>query len=135
LDATIYTPSVDFKFRNDTGAYLLVEPAVDAANGVITFNFYGAAPDRQVMVSEPKISDVTEPEAPVYTVDESLAVGQKKQVEWQKQGMTVEVTRTIVEEGTTRTDTLKSKYEPWQAVFLVGPGTDTPETSEVDGAP
>ena len=23
LDATIYTPSVDFKFRNDTGAYLL----------------------------------------------------------------------------------------------------------------
>ncbi|MCB0126122.1 MAG: VanW family protein, partial [Caldilineaceae bacterium] len=26
LDATIYTPTVDFRFLNDTGAYLLIEP-------------------------------------------------------------------------------------------------------------
>ena len=34
LDATIYTPTVDFRFRNDTDAYLLVEPVVDSAGGV-----------------------------------------------------------------------------------------------------
>ncbi|MBW7882711.1 MAG: VanW family protein [Caldilineaceae bacterium] len=128
LDATIFTPTVDFQFRNDTGAYLLIEPVVDAVNGVITFNLYGTKPDREVTISEPEISDIIEPEAPIYTVDESLAPGQKKQVDWEKEGMTVTVRRTIVENGTTRTDTLTSKYQPWRAVYLVGPGTDIPAT-------
>ncbi|WP_298981414.1 VanW family protein [Caldilinea sp.] len=126
LDATIFTPTVDFRFRNDTDAYLLIEPVVDSVNGVITFNFYGTKPHRTVTISKPEITDVIKPGPPVYTVDESLAPGQMKQVEWQKDGMTVTVTRTIVENGTTRTDTLRSKYQPWRAVYLVGPGTVTP---------
>jgi hypothetical protein len=40
----------------------------------------------------------------------------------------VTVERTIVENGTTRTDTLVSKYQPWRAVYLVGPGTEIPAT-------
>ncbi len=126
MDATIFTPSVDFKFRNDTDAYLLIEPYVDTANGVATFNFYGTNPNRQVVVSKPKISDVKPAPAALYSVDESLAPGQKKQVDWEKEGMTVDVERTITQDGTTRTDTLHSKYQPWQAVYLVGPGSDIP---------
>ncbi|MEZ4657779.1 MAG: VanW family protein [Caldilineaceae bacterium] len=128
LDATIFTPSVDFKFRNDTDAYLLIDPVVDTVNGVITMNFYGAKPNRQVTIGEPVQTDIIQPAPPKYTVDETLAAGQRKQVEWEAQGMTVEVTRTIVENGETRTDTLKSKYRPWQAVYLVAPGTDIPAT-------
>jgi vancomycin resistance protein YoaR len=130
MDATIFTPTVDFRFRNDTNAYLLIDPVVDSVNGVITFNFYGTRPDRTVTVSKPEITDVIKPGAPLYKVDESLAPGQIKQVEWEKEGMSVTITRTIVENGTTRTDTLKSLYQPWQAVYLVGPGTPvpTPET-------
>lgn len=134
LDATIFTPTVDFRFRNDTGAYLLIDPVVDSANGVITFNFYGTKPNRTVTISKPEITDVIKPGPPVYTVDESLALGQMKQVEWQKDGMTVTITRTIVENGTTRTDTLRSQYQPWRAVYLVGPGTVTP-TPEPTAAP
>ncbi|MEX1018009.1 MAG: VanW family protein, partial [Litorilinea sp.] len=52
LDATIYTPTVDFRFRNDTVAYLLIEPVVDTVNGVMTFNLYGTKPDRTVTVSD-----------------------------------------------------------------------------------
>jgi vancomycin resistance protein YoaR len=128
MDATIFTPYVDFQFRNDTGAYLLLDPIVDSANGVMTFNFYGTAPNRTVTVSKPEIKDVKPAEPPQYVVDESLAPGEKKQVDWEKEGMTVTVTRTIVEDGTTRTDTLTSNYEPWQAVYLVGPGTEIPAT-------
>jgi vancomycin resistance protein YoaR len=128
MDATIFTPYVDFQFRNDTGAYLLLDPVVDSANGVMTFNFYGTAPNRTVTVSKPEIKDVKAPKPPQYVVDESLAAGAKKQVDWEKEGMTVTVTRTIVEDGTTRTDTLASSYEPWQAVYLVGPGTEIPAT-------
>jgi vancomycin resistance protein YoaR len=128
MDATIFTPYVDFQFRNDTGAHLLLDPIVDSANGVMTFNFYGTKPNRTVTVSEPDIKDVKPAEPPQYVVDETLAAGEKKQVDWEKDGMSVTVTRTIVEDGTTRTDTLVSNYQPWQAVYLVGPGTEIPAT-------
>ncbi|MEZ4684041.1 MAG: VanW family protein [Caldilineaceae bacterium] len=99
LDATIYTPTVDFRFRNDTGAYLLVEPVVDGVAGVITFNLYGTKPDRVVTIGVPNRSDVIEPEPPTYRVNEALATGERKQVEWERE-MTVTVERTIVENGT-----------------------------------
>ncbi len=63
MDATIFTPYVDFQFRNDTGAYLLLDPVVDSANGVMTFNFYGTKPNRTVTVSKPDIKDVKQPPA------------------------------------------------------------------------
>lgn len=126
LDATIFTPSVDFKFRNDTGAYLLIDPVVDAANGTMAFNFYGTKPAREVYVSEPVISDVVAAPPPLYTVDASVAPGQRKQVDWEKPGMTATVTRTIVEGGATRSETLVSKYQPWKAVYLVGSEADLP---------
>lgn len=127
LDATIYTPTVDFRFRNDTSAYLLIEPVVDTANGVLTFNFYGTKPNRTVTVGNAVITDVQPAPPPLYTIDNSLAPGARQQVEWQKQGMTVRFERTIVENGVTRTDALVSRYQPWRAIYLVGPGYDVPE--------
>lgn len=136
LDATIFTPSVDFRFRNDTNAYLLLQPYVDSVNGVMTFNFYGTRPDRQVTVSEPVISDVKKAPEPLYTLDESLAEGQQKQMETAKDGMTVTVERTIIENGTTRTEKLVSNYQPWRAVYLVGPGVEIPQpVVEEEAAP
>jgi vancomycin resistance protein YoaR len=128
LDAAIFTPSVDFRFRNDTGAYLLVEPVVDRVNGVLTFNLYGTKPDRVVTIGSPVKTEIKQPAPPTYTVDETLPAGQKKQVEWEKPGMTVTVQRTIVENGTTRTDTLTSRYQPWRAVYLVAPDVPIPAT-------
>ena len=84
LDATIFTPYVDFQFRNDTGAHLLLDPVVDSANGVMTFNFYGTAPNRTVTVSKPDIKDVKPAEPPQYVIDESLAKDEEKQVDWEK---------------------------------------------------
>ena len=139
MDATIYTPTVDFKFRNDTDAYLLIEPVVDSVNGVISFLFYGTKPDRQVEVSKPIISDVKEPPPPAYQEDPSLEPGQKKQVETAKKGMRVVVKRRITQDGQTREEELVSVYQPWRAVYLVGPGTEIPATptptSEAASAP
>jgi vancomycin resistance protein YoaR len=135
LDATIFTPTVDFRFRNDTGAYLLIEPVVNSAEGMITFNLYGTKPNRQVSVGAPVQSEIIDPEPPEYRVDESLTAGQRKQVEWEQKGMTVTVTRTIVENGTTRTDTVTSRYQPWRAVYLVAPGTEIPATATPEATP
>ena len=129
MDATIYTPTVDFRFRNDTDAFLLVDPEVDAVGGSMTFNLYGTKPARQVTISEPLITDIEEPGVASYQVDEALASGEIEQVEWPKEGMSVQIERTIVEAGTTRTDTITSYYQPWRAIYLVGPGTAVPDTT------
>ncbi len=128
MDATIYTPSVDFRFRNDTAAHVLVQPVVNSSGGVITFNFYGTKPNREVRMSAPVITDVKEPGDVVYKVDESLAPGERKQVEYAQRGMTVTVDRTIVENGQSRVDKIVSKYQPWNAVILVSSGTEIPAT-------
>ena len=135
LDATIFTPTVDFRFRNDTDAYLLIDPEVDSANGILVVNFYGSRPARTVTIGAAQITDRIEPEAPLYIVDETLEPGQSQQVEWQKAGMTVVITRTIVENDIPRTDTLRSQYQPWRAVYLVGPGTPIPTPEPNEEAP
>ena len=131
LDATIYTPTVDFRFRNDTDAYLLIDPVVDSGAGVITFNLYGTKPDRQVIISDPVTTEVLEPGKPTYLIDGELASGQRQQVEWPKKGMTVAVERTIIDNDTTRTDTIVSQYQPWRAVYLVGSAGDVPAGADV----
>jgi vancomycin resistance protein YoaR len=129
LDATIFTPTVDFRFRNDTGAYLLMEPVMNADAGMLTINLYGTKPNRQVIIGDPVIKDVVPPPPALYTVDESVAPGQRKQVDWEAEGMTVEVTRTLIENGETRTETLVSEYQPWRAVYLVGSEADIPASA------
>lgn len=125
MDATIFTPSVDFRFRNDTGAYVLIQPELDLTQGRLTFNFYGTKPNRTVERIGPETSNVRKPEPPLYQVDPSLAPGVKKQVDWAVDGRDVVVTRVIKQgEQVLRQDKFVSKYQPWRAVYLVGPTPD-----------
>ena len=119
-DATIYSPYVDFRFRNDTGAWILIQPRLDLTRGTLTFDIFGTASDRIVTVSEPVISDVIEPEEPLYLENPALAPGERRLVETEKLGMTVTVDRTIVQHGRSRTERFRSVYQPWRAVYLVG---------------
>ena len=119
-DATIYSPNVDFRFRNDTGAWILIQPRLNLAQGTLTFDIFGTASDRVVTVSEPVISDVIEPEEPLYLENPALAPGEQRLVETEKLGMTVTVDRTIVQHGRSRTERFRSVYQPWRAVYLVG---------------
>lgn len=132
LDATIYTPTVDFKFRNNTGHYLLIESEIDEAKGTLTFIFYGTKPDWTVEVTGPQISNEVPPGKPIYQEDPSLAAGTIKQVEWSNRGMDVVWKRVIkdAQGQVISSDDLKSKYSPWSAYYLVGPGTPIPEGAE-----
>jgi len=128
MDATIYTPTVDFRFRNDTEHYLLVKPEVDTEKGTITFYFYGTKPDRQVEVGDPTITNQRKPDPPIYQEDPTLPAGKIKQVDWAKDGMDVTVVRRIRDaDGKTTEQKLVSKYHAWQAVYLYGPGTELPD--------
>jgi vancomycin resistance protein YoaR len=123
LDATVYSPSVDFKFRNDTENYILIKTETDLEVGTLTFRFYGTPTGREVIVSEPEQTNMTEAPPPVYEADPLLPTGTVKQVVWENDGGDVTVTR-LVKEGETiiHEDEIVSRYRPWQAIFKVGSG-------------
>ncbi len=123
LDATIYTPDVDFKFRNDTDHHLLIQTETDLEAGTLTFRFYGTPTEREVIVSKPAISNQVKSGAPVYEEDPLLPKGTVKQVDWANDGLDVTVTR-LVKDGdkVLHEDTIVSRYRPWKAVYKVGTG-------------
>ncbi|MEW5958889.1 MAG: VanW family protein, partial [Chloroflexota bacterium] len=129
LDATIYSPDIDFKFRNDTEHYLLIQTETDLAAGTLTFRFYGTRPGREVVVSEPEITNEVKPGPPIYEPDPTLPKGVTRQVDWAVDGMDVKVTRQVKQgEKTLYEDVIFSQYQPWQAVYKVGTGEQVDST-------
>jgi vancomycin resistance protein YoaR len=121
LDATVFTPSVDFKFRNDTDAYLLIQPRVDLRTSTLTFNFYGTKPNRTVEMEEPIVERVIPHGPPIYTEDPTLKKGVVKQVDFAHDGADVTVWRKIIVNGqVVKRERFFSRYEPWVARYLVG---------------
>ena len=123
LDATIYTPDIDFKFRNDYDHHLLIHTETDLEAGTITFKFYGTPSNREVIVSEPVQTNMVRHGPPVYRETPDLPKGITKQVDWAKDGVDVSVTR-VVKDGDTviHEDEIISHYSPWRAVYQVGTG-------------
>jgi vancomycin resistance protein YoaR len=123
LDATVYSPDVDFKFRNDTDHFLLIQTATDPAAGTVTFRFYGTPTGRVVKLESPVEENVVPHGEPVYQDDPTLPKGKTKQVEWPKDGEDVTVRRTVtVGDAVVHQDTFFSRYKPWRATYLVGTG-------------
>jgi vancomycin resistance protein YoaR len=121
MDATIYSPSVDLKWVNDTGHHVLIQTYVDRVNSTITFRYYGTNPGRSVEMDGPYESNHVEHGPPVYRDDPTRPEGETKQIEWAKDGLDVTVYRIIKEGGVeVQRDTFFSRYQPWQAVYLVG---------------
>lgn len=121
LDATIFTPSVDFKFKNDTGHHILIQTEIDGLT--LYINFYGTPDGRIARISTPVISNQTPPPPELRQDDPTLPKGTIKQVDFPAWGANVSFTRTVTRNGETLIkETYKSNYRPWQAVYLVGTG-------------
>ena len=123
IDATIYVPSVDLKFKNDTGHYILIQTAIDPATLRLTFYLYGTSDQRQVHMTTPLVTNQTPPPAPLYTDDPNLPTGTLQQTDFAAGGADVSFTRTVTRDGKTIiADTYTSNYQPWQAAYLRGTG-------------
>ncbi|MBF6593129.1 MAG: VanW family protein [Thermaceae bacterium] len=121
LDATVYLPSQDFKFKNDTPGSILIQAEAQGVN--LTFRFFGTK-DRSATWSDPVFLSQTPALPTRYIVSANLRPQQFQQVDFAADGARVSVTRTVqFLDGRKLTDTLNSAYRPWGAVWLVGPGT------------
>ncbi len=123
FDATIYVPTVDLKFKNDTGHYILIESETDLSNDSLTFYLYGTSDGRQVTISKPVITNQTPPPPPLYQDDPSLPSGVLQQTDFAAWGANVYFTRQVTKNGKPYIfDKFVSDYQPWQAVYLRGTG-------------
>ena len=121
FDAAIFQPSWDFKFKNDTPAYVLIQAYVNAEENSLTFKFYGTPDGRKVEITEPVVTGQSPPPASVYEDDPNLPKGVVQQVDYAVWGATSVFTRTVKKgDSVLFTETYTSKYQPWRAVFRVG---------------
>ncbi|MBE9473614.1 MAG: VanW family protein, partial [Chloroflexi bacterium] len=124
LDATVYTPLVDFKFTNDTPNWLLMETYVNQAARTLTWKFYSTSDGRTVEWHTTGLKNKVDPPDPLYVENPDLAKGEIVQVDWAVEGADVTITRSVSRNGETLfEDTFSTHYMPWRAVHEYGPGT------------
>lgn len=121
FDATIYVPTVDLKFKNDTQNYILIESFANLNKDSLVFNLYGTSDGRTVKISAPVITNQTPAPPPLYQDDPNLPKGQTQQTDFAAPGADVYFTRTVTKDNKIIiSDKFVSDYQPWRAVYLVG---------------
>ena len=128
MDATVYFPLVDLKFKNDTPSWILMETYVNVNARTLTWKFYSTKDGRTVDWTTTGPTNVVSAPPPKFEVNEELKKNQMKQVDWAANGADVTVTRTVWKDGAVWfQDQFITHYEPWQAICQYGPDSRNPE--------
>ena len=121
LDATIYVPSVDLQFKNDTNNYILVQTQIDQNTQQLSVFLYGTKDGRETNLTQPIISNRVPAPEDSYQDDPTLPKGVIKQVDFKAEGSTVSFTREVTQNGKKIiSEKFISNYAPWQSIFLRG---------------
>lgn len=121
LDATIYVPTVDLKFKNDTDNYILVQTQIDPGSQQLSVFLYGTSDGRITSITKPVITNRTPAPSDSYQDDPTLPKGVIKQVDFKAEGSKVSFSREVTKNGKKIiSENFISNYAPWQSVFLRG---------------
>ena len=137
FDATVYSPYVDFRFRNDTPYHILIHTEVDEVHARLRFLFYSTSDGRTVEQIGPEWGDPIPPGPPVYEYDPTLPAGTVVKVESAHDGIRATLGRIVrdAEGHVLYHDEFVSNFVPWPARYKFGPGYVPPEGVEVVGLP
>ncbi|KPL70894.1 hypothetical protein ADN00_17825 [Ornatilinea apprima] len=125
LDATVYVPVVDFKFTNDTPYWLLMETYVNPSYSSLVWKFYSTKDGRSVDWETTGPINIVEAPKPRYIENPELEKGEVNQIDWEAEGADITVKRTVLRDGQVYLqDTFNTHYQPWQAAYEYGPGTE-----------
>ncbi len=130
LDATVFVPLVDFKFRNDTSNWLLLETYI--YGNQLLWKFYSTSDGRTLQWSK-KLSNEVDAPKPLYKENPDLDEGKIKQIDYEADGLDIVVYRTVARgDEVLHQDTIKTHYLPWRAIYEYGPGTELPDDVDVE---
>jgi len=123
LDATVFAPTTDLKFKNDTPSHLLIQTIFNPDNSSLVFEIYGTKDGRVATISKPVVYGTTPPPEDLYQDDPTLPSGVIKQIDYKAWGAKVSFTYEVTKNGEIiYQKEFLSNYRPWQAVFLRGTG-------------
>ncbi|MBN2004936.1 MAG: VanW family protein [Anaerolineae bacterium] len=133
FDATVYSPLVDFRFKNDTPYHILIQTEVDAADARTRFLFYSTKDGRTVEQLGPEWGTPEPPGAPIYEFDSTLPAGTSVKVENPHDGLLATLGRVVrAADGTVLyNDTFISHFVPWPARYHYGPDFMPPPDAEI----
>jgi vancomycin resistance protein YoaR len=121
LDATIFSPDVDLKFKNDTDNYILVQTRIDPETLKLSIFLYGTLDGRTVTLTQPIVSNRVPPPPDQYQDDPTLPKGTLKQVDFSAEGSKVSFSRVVTKNGKKIiSENYISNYAPWQSIYLRG---------------
>jgi vancomycin resistance protein YoaR len=136
LDATVYFPLVDLKFRNDRPYWLLMETYFNPQDDSLKWKFYSGDDGRTVTWINQGLRNVVPAPAPLIQENPDLPPGTCKQTDYAGDGADITVVRTVSRNGQQLTldgNTINTHYQPWQAVYQYGPGVDNPQALVAQG--
>jgi len=121
-DATVFIPSPDLKFKNDTGHYVLIQNTYDGKNKSLTYEIYGTSDGRKVEISNYRQWDATPAPPDVYIDDPTLPVGKVVKDESRVNGLKTSFDWKVTRDGVViHQKTFQSSYAAWAAVYRRGP--------------
>lgn len=126
LDATVYAPSLDFKFRNNTGFPIKIMASMSGKK--LTVQFYGSNPDG-IKVETERYTRSSTPWTTVYKPDETIPRGTTKVETTPYTGYVVDVYRCVYDASgnqISRTFENHSKYAKRDKVILYNPADEGP---------
>lgn len=125
-DATIFDPAPDFKFKNDTGHYLLLQAENIPSKTQLRFTFWGTSDGRKGSYTPPTVSKWIPYGDDIIQTSTNLKPGEEKCQEAHK-GANASFTYTITKPDGTKIDKVfTSHYRPLPKICLVGVNPSEP---------
>ncbi len=134
-DATIYEPSPDFKFKNDTEHYVLIETKVNTQTGDLVFTLWGTPDGRKGYYDQPKVLRWI-PAGPKQVIPSADVAPGKENCQHAYTGAETTFTyHRVLPDGTVEDRAFDSYYRPLPEICLVGPtASSTSPTQGLSGA-
>ncbi len=131
-DATLYEPDVDFKFKNDTGGYLLIQTSVDYTKQQLVFTLWGKGDGRSGSYTHPAVSKWIPSGEPQEIIAPDLKPGETK-CQNAFRGAVASFTYTRFTSTSEKIDRVfDSYYRPLPKICMVGPSsTPSAATEEI----
>lgn len=129
FDATVFSPYVDFKWRNDTGGPIYMFASTDPKKATATFSLYGFDDGRTAKMIGPVSKNVKQQGLAAWQFDSTLKRGEVRQLVHGRPGKEVEMRRVVTAANgkVIHNDNLVSKYRPWEDFYIYGPGVKPPK--------
>ncbi len=121
FDATVYNPTYDLKFTNNTSKHILIQAYTDLSSKQLVFDFFGTSDGRRSVVSDARLWDFRPAPPALYQDDPTIPNGTVKQVDWEAPGVRSAFDYTVYKnEEVMFQKTFTSNFVPWQSVYLKG---------------